>query len=402
MKPSRFSALCSALAGAAALFAWVPAVALAASPAPMQASHLMGLHVVDGRGHDLGEVTDLLVDLQAKRLLAVVVERGTASGSDVQKVFAWPGPTERNGKLVVDAGASTTDVQAAGSGTALPFTRIAHTPLRDAEGQSAGEVADLMVLPDAQVASVLVKFAPEWAAIDGLAAVSPASVERKGDGFLAKFRSEDVRPATQGAKPARPAPAAAAAPPAAPRARLARLPGAPVADPSGKQVAILDDVLIDSKGRRIAALVLRAGEQRMQVAFPQPGLRFEAGRLVASGGVDALSKAPAGGLKSARQLLDMRIRSVEGDNVGEVEDVVADMDKGSLQFAVAKFDPNWVAPDWLVALPLRAATPDEGGHAAMRFDLSEINRAYLFPAKSWPDFSNAAVRAAIHSKIDRL
>ena len=221
------------------------------------------------------------------------------------------------------------------------LAKILHAPLRDNQGKAAGEIDDLMVsLDDARVANFVIRFDPKWLDMADPAAVPLSSLARQGDGFLVKFSAHDVRPAATG-KPIAPPPP----PPPTPRARLTQLTGA-AADA-------------------------------------------------------AFAKAPANHA-TARRLLESRYLNPSGEAVGKVEDVVVDLGTGSNEFVVASFKPDWVAAGWLVILPPRAIVSDANGQPAMRITLNDINNAFLFEAKNWPDFSNPAVRAALHAKIDHL
>jgi sporulation protein YlmC with PRC-barrel domain len=381
------SSLVLSLAAAACL-SFLPAAAGAG--APSQASVLVGKPVVDGAGTALGNVTDLLVDLDQARLDAVVVDGRAIAAGKLEL---------REGALVVDGPTGSTDAPAAG---ARSFKGIVDATLRDKEGHTAGNVADLMVrLDDARIASMVIRFDPKWLEMEALAAVPLSSVERSGDGFVAKFRSADVRPAPAAQRGS----ARAAAPPPAPpavRARLSRVAHAPVIDQAGHTIGKVEDALVDVDARRIAALAVRSGSRRLHLAFPQAGLRFEGGKVIAAAPLDSLEKAGSARLSGANRILDTRIHDAGEHEVGRLEDVVADMGTGKLTFAVARFTPDWVAPEWRVALPLRAAREGEGGALSMRFDLHDVNNAYVFQEKQWPDISSAAVRAAIHARIDRL
>jgi sporulation protein YlmC with PRC-barrel domain len=220
------------------------------------------------------------------------------------------------------------------------LAKILHAPLRDAEGKAAGEIDDLMVTLDtAKVDSFIIHFDPKWLDMKAPAAVPLSSLARNPDGFLVKFNASYVRPAGQ-STPIAPAP-----PPPTPRVRLTQLADADAAD--------------------------------------------------------VFAKAPAN-LATARRVLASRIVNPSGEAVGKVEDVVVDKTNGTVDFAVASFKPDWVASGWLVVVPVRSTGTDANGQPTITISLNQINNAFLFEAKNWPDFSNPAVRAAIHAKIDHM
>jgi sporulation protein YlmC with PRC-barrel domain len=303
----------------------LPRVATAAA-APSEASNLLGMTVVDARNKRLGVVTDLAVNLDKAQIVALRVGHNTADGM-VNDVFPWSQVQVRDDKVVVGGTPFGQDVPEAQS-----LAKILHAPLRDAEGKAAGEIENLMVgFDDGKVALYIIHFDPKWLDMAAPAAVPLSSVERKDDGFVAKFSAANVRPAG-GSKPI-------AAPPPPPQVHLARLSQVP---------------------------------------------------------------ASAANVTADRRLLQARFVNPAGNVVGKVEEVIVDTDDGKPKFMVASFVGDWVAAGWLVILPMRPLAPDKDGQPAMRITLNEINNAFLFEGKNWPDFSNPAVRAAIHAKIDHM
>ena len=311
---------------AAALVAFLlPHSRTAAAAGPSQASTLLGMTVVDARNKRLGAVADLQVDLEKGQILGLDVGHNTAEGM-AHDLFPWSSVQLRSDNVVVTGKPIAQETPAEQS-----LAKILHAPLHDSAGKAAGEIDDLLVsLDDAKVAAFVIRFDPKWLDMAAPAAVPLTSLTRKDDGFVAKFSSEDVRPAGQKAPPT---------PPPPPPVHLARV--TQVADSEAKVAA-------------------------------------------------------------ARPLLQARYVNTDGDVVGKVEDVVVDLDKGTPEFVVASFVGDWVAPGWLVVLPVRPVSPGKDGQPAMHITLNQINAAYLFEAKSWPDFSNPAVRAAIHARIDRM
>ena len=216
--------------------------------------------------------------------------------------------------------------------------KILHAPLRDAEGKAAGEIDDLMVTLDS------------------------AQV----DSFIIHFDPKwlDMK-----------------APAAVPLSSLARNP---------------DGFLVKFN----ASYVRPAGQSTpIAPAPPAPTPRVRLTQLADA--AEVFAKAPEN-LTTARRLLASRIVSPSGEAVGKVEDVIVDKTNGTVDFVVASFKPDWVAAGWLVVAPVRSTGSDANGQPTMTISLNQINNAFLFEAKNWPDFSNPAVRAAIHAKIDHM
>jgi sporulation protein YlmC with PRC-barrel domain len=64
----------------------------------------------------------------------------------------------------------------------------------------------------------------------------------------------------------------------------------------------------------------------------------------------------------ASRLLDADLRDYSGADVGDVEDVVVNLDSGMVRYAVVEFDPSWFEHARLVAVPLRkVASAGAGG-----------------------------------------
>jgi sporulation protein YlmC with PRC-barrel domain len=378
----------------ASLLSLLTIIAPAANAAPSQASSLVGLTAVDARNKRIGVVSDVVVDVEKAEVVGLEVSHATAEGT-AREIFPWQGLQVRDGKVVMKAGVTPVFPPE----SAQPIAKLTAAPLRDAAGKKAGDITDFMI-EDGRVGFVVIHFDPSWLIMSAPAAVPLSSVEWKGDAFLAKFQPANVAAggSQQASLPKPPPPPPP--PPPAPRVRLTQLLGSQV---TGSAALVVDDALVDSRAGRIVGLVARGADgQPVNIAFPQEKLKFEGGKLVAGADAAALARAPSGDFKTARQMLATGISNPSGKPAGKIEDYVVDMGNGKVQFAVASFDPDWVAQGWLAAVPVRSVQPDANGRPAMHFQLYEINRAYLFQSSSWPDLSNEGVRAAIHAKVDHL
>jgi sporulation protein YlmC with PRC-barrel domain len=377
----------------ALLFCVLALSGAAEAAAPTQASDLLGMTVTDARNKRLGAVTSLVVDLDKGQITGVQVGHATADGM-ANDVYPLSAIHMGDGKFVVRAG------NAPMSGEAPPtqsVAKILHAPLKDADGKSAGEIEDLLInFEEAKVTAIVIKFDPKWLDMAAAAAVAPSSIAMKDDGWIVKFTASDVRPATPGGtKTAAPPP-----PPTLLRARLTQLAGSAITDVSGKSLGAVDDVLIDVGARRIAALVIHAdGGQPITVTFPQPALRFDNNKFLATAAINTLAPSSAAGLANAQRLLGTRLVNPNDEPAGKLDDVIVDMANGNLKYFVGTFDPSWVAAGWHVTLPMRAITNDKTGAPAMRVSLNEINLAFLF--QNWPDFSDQGMAAAVGAKLDR-
>ena len=64
----------------------------------------------------------------------------------------------------------------------------------------------------------------------------------------------------------------------------------------------------------------------------------------------------------ASRLLDADLRDYSGADVGDVEDIVVNLDSGTVRYGVVEFDPSWFESSRLIAMPLwKVASAGVGG-----------------------------------------
>lgn len=442
MKTLNTIARCPRLGAALALvlclmaaFASVPA----AAQATLQATVVMGSPVVDAAGRNVAQVADLVIDPAGGRVVSVVIALSdpAAAGRLVAIPLPAKGAAYRDNNLVLDTTAaalrgmpsfSVAELGASGPAGEPPRHRraseILATEMRQKDGRDIGDIDDLLFrLDDAVVLGIAVKFDPAWLEMEseGLLALPFSSARPEGKDFVALFEPKDVRPSKglPGPAAAAPAPAAApqappAPPPIDPEARISRLVGAAVVDGKGAAIGKVEDALVDTGSSRLthAVIVLEqagAAPRRVELAFPASGLDWQPGKLTFIGDVSRLppaSAAPAGkaqGTLRATELLKAKVADDTAKEVGNLEDVVVNLRSGQVHFAVAKFTPDWIQAGMLVAVPLRPLNPlgDDKG-LAMKFGLNELNKAYIFDARQWPDLDNPQVRTTLDAYMSRF
>jgi sporulation protein YlmC with PRC-barrel domain len=435
---ARWPRLVALLAGLVAGVAAAPAVA----QDPLQATVVMGAAVVDASGRNVAQVADFVVDPAEGRVVSVVIALSDPAAAGRLVAIALPaqGAAYRDGKLVLDTTAAALRAMppfnvaalgAPGPAGEAPrqrtVTDILAADMRAKDGRDIGDIDDLLFrLDDAVVLGIAVKFDPKWLEMEseGLLALPFSSARPEGKDFVALFEPKDVRPskglpgpdaaaAAVATAPAAP-PAPPAPPPIDPEARLSRLVGAAVVDANGAAMGKVDDALLDVGARRmthalIALAPAGAAPRRVQLAFPAAGLDWEPGKLTYIGDVSKLPSANGasaagqqGGLR-ATELLKAKVADDTGQEVGSLEDVVVNLRSGEVHFAVAKFTPNWIQEGMLVGIPLRPLKPLQGDKGlAMNFGLNELNKAYIFDGRQWPDLNDPQVRALISGYITRM
>ncbi len=86
----------------------------------------------------------------------------------------------------------------------------------------------------------------------------------------------------------------------------------------------------------------------------------------------------------ASRVLDGEVRTAGGDDVGDVEDVVVNLREGRVRFAVVSFDPGWLQIERDVALPMKAFNAQrEGDDLVVRVDRQRLRDAPVFDTSSW-------------------
>jgi hypothetical protein len=75
-----------------------------------------------------------------------------------------------------------------------------------------------------------------------------------------------------------------------------------------------------------------------------------------------------------RTLVDGR-----GKEVGRLRDVIVNLGKGQVRYAVAEFDPSWIAAGYLV--PIKVPGEDR------KVELNALTGSMIFEQARWPDIN---------------
>ncbi len=91
----------------------------------------------------------------------------------------------------------------------------------------------------------------------------------------------------------------------------------------------------------------------------------------------------------ASDLIGMRVRNSAGQNLGNVEDIMIDMGRGCVAYAVLSFGGFLGLGDKLFAIPWPALSldPKEGGFI-LNVDRQMLKRAPGFDKRDWPDMTD--------------
>jgi len=356
--------------------------------------------VFDASGGKIADVYDVVVDTEEARASFLVISVG-------MRLVPIPLPSP---ELKLEAGRASlamdrARVQAIPTldmtelGTRYQRGRdILGGPLKEATGAEIGKVRDLVIgLSDGKVANVVVEFDPKIWDKPGWVALPRQSVRAEGRGYVAAFNLDDMRPASQARAEQRRAEAARAAAANIDRdERASELLGRKLVGDKGQALGEVSDLALElASGAITHLLVSTATGGRATLALPAQGLKRDGERLVLPAGAGALLPAlPPKEQRLASELMRHKLANQEGKDVGRMRDIVVNLARAKVHYAVAEFDPNWVAAGNLVTV--RMPKDDE-----MKVELNALMGAMMFAQGSWPDLNNPQFIASIDQYLAR-
>lgn len=106
----------------------------------------------------------------------------------------------------------------------------------------------------------------------------------------------------------------------------------------------------------------------------------------------------ARGVMSAGTLTGDRVRNLEGESLGKIEEIMIDLDSGAIAYAVLSFGGFLGIGDKLFAIPWGALTLDEANHEfILNANKATLENAPGFDKDNWPDMADPAWGSTIHS-----
>ena len=107
----------------------------------------------------------------------------------------------------------------------------------------------------------------------------------------------------------------------------------------------------------------------------------------------AEAKSIEGVVVRASSMTGMPVRSPEDKELGKVEDVVIDMETGSVRYVAISFGGFLGVGDKLFAVPFRALhvqhdSKAKKAHFVMNIDKKTLEKAKGFDKKDWPNFAD--------------
>lgn len=114
----------------------------------------------------------------------------------------------------------------------------------------------------------------------------------------------------------------------------------------------------------------------------QKNINKTPGYRTSSTGVGAPMKS-----NKATSLIGMQVRNQNDEKLGEIEDLVVDLQSGKVSYAV--LDAGGVLKDKLFAVPINAfSTSADHDYLILHADKSKMETAQGFDKNSWPSVSN--------------
>jgi sporulation protein YlmC with PRC-barrel domain len=399
MKLLRTLALLSVVA--APFTAWSQAAAPKPAAGPTSLLTQLGDHfVVDASGAKLADLYDVVIDTEEGRVPYLVVSVGMRV---VPIAVPSPDVVASGDKVMLKADRARLEATPSLDMTALGsrYKRgrdISGGELRDQAGKKLGEVKDLMVgLVDGTIVSVVVAFDPKVWEQQGWVALPRTSVTPQGRDFVATFNIDDMRPASQAAAEQRARELARAKAVSVDRdERVSTLIGRKVVDPQGKPLGELADLGIDPGAGKVLYAMVNAGGAPLSIALPSTQLKRAGDEIVLEGGASALAPPPTSvTARRASEVMKKTLVDPRGKEVGRVRDLVVNLGKATVHYAVAEFDGAWVAPGHLVTV---RAPKDDG-----KVELNALMGAMIFDPAGWKaaDLNNEQYLANIDKYLGR-
>lgn len=106
--------------------------------------------------------------------------------------------------------------------------------------------------------------------------------------------------------------------------------------------------------------------------------------------------AAAQGVRASK-LIGTNVTNAQGENLGEIEDLIVNTSTGKVDYAVLEFGGTLGMGDKLFAYPLQQFKPsaNDRGKLALNVDKTKLKDAPGFESKAWPDFNKGDYRTQV-------
>ena len=141
--------------------------------------------------------------------------------------------------------------------------------------------------------------------------------------------------------------------------------------------------LLFALGVALAMPAIAADSSRPQAAATKPPSATTAARADARHEV-RMSK-----------LIGMNVHDADGRKLGDIKDVIVDMDSGRVHYAILSFGGLLGIGDKLFAIPLTRVRSDGKRGLVLDIDREQLKSAPAFERSRWPDWKSDAYRAEV-------
>lgn len=133
-------------------------------------------------------------------------------------------------------------------------------------------------------------------------------------------------------------------------------------------------------------------QQRSQRDDQQNNGRYDRNSADSYSSTNAVTSQPTK-FNKASELIGMEVKNEQGQNLGDIKDIVIDFDKGSVSYAVLSAGGVLGIGDKLLAVPLSAFTRSaDQSHLILQADKNSIAQAQSI-GKNWPQVQNPSFGA---------
>jgi sporulation protein YlmC with PRC-barrel domain len=206
-------------------------------------------------------------------------------------------------------------------------------------------VKDLMIdLSNGSVAAVVVAFDPKVRQDKGWVAIPKESVRYQSGGYVATFNLDDMRPAAQAQAERKRYEAAQAAAITVDRdERVTQLIGRKIMDAGAKPWVTWPTSSWIREWQHHANPRQR-GRHSFRADPALPGLLRQGEWLVLPAGAALAPAAPSPTGKRVSELMKRTLVDPRGKEVGRLRDVIVNLGKAKVRYAVAEFESSWSRP----------------------------------------------------------
>lgn len=230
----------------------------------------------------------------------------------------------------------------------------------------------------------------------------------------------------------------AAGVPAALDMRASQLIGKEVRNAQGQDLGEIQDLIIDVNNQRVHYAVLAFGGflglGEKLFAYPVRTLQTSGDQLVLNVPKERLQRAPGfdpnrwpnwsetiyrdeidryfGPTVSPKRMDNMRlvraseligkdVNDRQGDDAGEIEDIVVNLNTSAVRYVVLDFDKAWSPDDKMVALPVNTLSLPDGREddAVLNIPRERVNMSAGFDENAWPDINDPEYRDSVDQQL---